>query len=294
MTRGRWRHNFAMSRLSTWQVGGPAETVFFPADLDDLQLFYQQDARAAAAFFVGHGSNLLVRDGGMSGVVVRTAPGLATLRRESDGCVYAECGVGCPKLARFAAAAQLDGAAFLSGVPGTVGGALTMNAGCEGAAIWDFVEEVFVLSSAGICRRPATDFVADYRRVCAKDGTVPQFAAARLRFAAAVSATAVRTQIRDMLRRRDATQPIGSANCGSVFCNPPGHYAAKLIEQCGLKGLAVGGAYVSDKHANFIINRGDAAAADIENLILLLQQKVNDATGIKLIPEVRIVGKAAI
>ncbi len=291
--RGEWRENFPMSRLCAWQVGGPADALFLPADLDDLREFYENDARAEEAFFVGHGSNLLVRDGGIAGVVVRAAPGLGVLQLEEDGRIYAEAGVGCPKLARFAAAAGFSDAAFLAGIPGTVGGALAMNAGCEGAAIWDYAEEVFALNKGSLQKCPADDFVAGYRELRAKAGGELRFAGVRLRFAAGSSSAAARERIRDMLRKRDDSQPIGSANCGSVFCNPPGGFAAKLIEQCGLKGFAVGEAEVSRKHANFIINRGGATAADIESLIELVREKVREQTGVLLSPEVRIAGRKA-
>ncbi|MGI9306627.1 MAG: UDP-N-acetylmuramate dehydrogenase [Gammaproteobacteria bacterium] len=291
--RGEWRKNYPLSRLSSWRVGGPAEELFLPADLEDMSAFYRQDKRAAKSFFLGYGSNLLVRDGGIPGVVVRTAPGLSALRREEDGRIYAEAGAACAKLARFGAAAGFSDAAFLAGVPGTVGGALAMNAGCEGAEIWDYVDEAVTLDKTGARRRPAKDFAPGYRSLKPKRGKgAPVFAAAYLRFAPGDAAKA-RARVRELLRNRAAAQPLASANCGSVFCNPPGGHAAKLIEACGLKGARIGGAEVSRKHANFIINRGGATAADIENLLLRVQKEVRQKTKIALAAEVRIVGKAA-
>lgn len=291
--RGEWKRNFPMSRLSAWRVGGPADSLFLPADLDDMRAFYETDPRAGAAFVVGHGSNLLVRDGGIGGVVARVAPGLSRLHLEEDGSIYAEAGAGCPKLARLAANAGFVDAAFLAGVPGTVGGAAAMNAGCEGGEIWNYVEEAAVLEKGGLRTRPRKDFIAGYRSLKMKDGgAIPFFAALRLRFSPG-DAAAARAAVREMLRRRAETQPLASANCGSVFCNPPGGFAAKLIDECGLKGARIGGAVVSQKHANFILNDRRASAADIENLIFFVRDKVREQTGIALSPEVRIVGRGA-
>ncbi|MGI9297004.1 MAG: UDP-N-acetylmuramate dehydrogenase [Gammaproteobacteria bacterium] len=289
--RGEWRRNFPMSRLSAWRVGGPAEELFLPADLDDMRAFYETGSRARTAFVIGHGSNLLVRDGGIGGVVARAAPGLSVLRVEKDGRIYAEAGAGCPKLARLAADAGFAEAAFLAGVPGTVGGAAAMNAGCEGGEIWTYVEEAAVLEDGGLRVRPRADFSAGYRSISMKDGAAtPFFAAVRLRFSPG-DPSAARARVRAMLRRRARTQPVGSANCGSVFCNPPGGFAAKLIDECGLKGARVGGATVSQKHANFIVNDRRATAADIENLIFIVREKVRARTGVLLSPEVRIAGR---
>lgn len=320
--RGEWKQNFPMSRLSTWRVGGPARELFLPADLDDLREFYQNDSRASNAFVVGHGSNLLVRDGGIDGLVVRVAPGLSALRLQDDGLVYAEAGVGCPKLAKFCAARGFVDAAFLAGVPGTVGGAAAMNAGCEGSEIWNHVEQAMVLTKSGqIKTLPRSEFVAEYRSLTlitdreeldaasetnSKSGKsecqsksesddasrqqAPFFVALQLRFESG-DADAAQTRVRELLRRRDQSQPVGSANCGSVFRNPDGGHAGKLIDECGLKGLRVGGAKVSEKHANFIINDRQASASDIEQLIFLVQHKVKEKTGVVLSPEVRITGQ---
>lgn len=290
--RGELRKNCPMARFCSWKVGGPAETLFMPADMDDMRAFYENDSRAGSAFFLGYGSNLLVRDGGIGGVVVRSAPGLSALRLEEDGRVYAEAGAACAKLARFCASSGFAGAAFAAGIPGTVGGALAMNAGCEGAEIWDYVDEVWVCEKGGFYRRTAADFCVGYRSVKRRGGGGVFFAAARFRFASGDAAFA-RRRVRELLRRRGESQPIGEANCGSVFCNPPGGHAAKLIEECGLKGIRAGGAEVSRKHANFIVNRGGATAADIENLILRVQNEVREKKNIVLEPEVRIAGRAA-
>lgn len=286
--RGAWRKNFSMARLSSWRAGGPAERLYMPADAEDMAAFHRE--HGAGDLYVGHGSNLLVRDGGVEGVVVRSAPGLSALRIEDDGAVYAEAGVGCPKLARFAASAGFAEAAFLAGVPGTVGGALAMNAGCEGSEIWDFVEEASIAEGGELRACPRSEFEAGYRRLSHQGGGSPFFAGARLRFAPS-SPESARARIRALLARRRETQPLGEANCGSVFRNPPGGAAGALIEQCGLKGKAVGNARVSEKHANFIINAGGATAADIEELIEAVQEEVRQRTGVNLEPEVTIAGR---
>ena len=291
--RGRWRENFPMAKLSTWRVGGPADAVFEPADLADLNAFLSRRAGGAdmPLLFIGHGSNLLVRDGGFPGVVVRAAPGLSGLRSESDGAVYAEAGVSCARAARFCAARGLADAEFLAGIPGAVGGALAMNAGCHGAEIWDFVERVLAASESGEKILAPSDFSIAYREARMRDGSPPPFfAAAWLRFPAGDSAAA-RAKLESLLQKRRETQPLNAPSAGSVFRNPPGDFAGRLVEQCGLKGAREGGAEVSPKHGNFIVNRGGAKARDVESLMLRVQSAVREKTGVELIPEVRIVGR---
>jgi UDP-N-acetylmuramate dehydrogenase len=237
-----------------------------------------------------------VRDGGYAGTVVLTHA--AGCHPELiDGRLYAEAGVASPKVARFAARHNLAGAEFLAGVPGTVGGALAMNAGCYGAETWDIVERVLTIDRRGRQhRRDAAEFATGYRRCVLKGGgrlgEAEWFAAAWFRLAAGDGA-ASRARIKDLLARRVATQPLAQPNAGSVFRNPPDDHAARLIEACGLKGLARGGAQVSEKHANFIVNpKGAARAADIEWLIETVRATVRERSGVDLVAEVRIVGDA--
>ncbi len=278
-----------MARHLSWRAGGPADRFFVARSLEDLAVFLKTVHSSEPLLFVGLGSNLLVRDGGFRGTVVLTHS--ATLRPQlREGLVYAEAGVASPKVARFAALHHLTGAEFLAGIPGTVGGALAMNAGCFGSETWDIVEKVITLDRSGTlheriknafeigyrhCRAPADEwFAAAYFRLQPGDGE------------------ASRARIKDFLARRIATQPLQSPNAGSVFRNPPGDHAARLIEACGLKGLQRGGARVSEKHANFIVNPdGAASAADIEWLILEVMKRVREKTGVELVPEVRIVGE---
>lgn len=290
--RGQLKENEPMVGHVSWRAGGAAARAYFPADLDDLANFLGQVRFDEPLLTVGLGSNLLVRDGGYEGTVVFTHGALRELRLEPDGSIYAEAGVASPKLARFAANANLAGAEFLAGIPGTFGGALAMNAGCHGGETWNHVERVLMLNRRGerIVRRPE-DFQIGYRHVGLKAATDEIFAAAWLRFAAGDGAVA-RQRIAELLEARIARQPLDLPNAGSVFRNPPGDYAARLIEAAGLKGCSEGGARVSEKHANFIVNPGGAGTAgEIERLIGRIQAEVQAQFGVELQREVRIVGE---
>ena len=295
--RGQLKVDEPMSRHVSWRAGGSADRFFVPADADDLAAFLRQLPADEPLLFVGLGSNLLVRDGGYRGTAVlmhatRLAPALA------DGSVYAEAGVASPKVARFAAVHGLAGAEFLAGIPGTVGGALAMNAGCYGSECWDIVERAVTIDRAGIIlTRGRAEFETGYRRCGLKGGgqlgETDWFLAAYFRLQAGDGGES-RERIRELLARRIASQPLELPNAGSVFRNPPGDHAARLIEACGLKGFARGGASISAKHANFIVNPGrKATAGDIEWLVAHARDVVRRETGIELVPEVRITGEAA-
>ncbi len=290
--RGELRRDEPMSRHVSWRAGGKADYFYAPADLADLVEFLRHSQQRDDILFLGLGSNLLVRDGGYRGTVVSLHS--AKLHPElKDDLVVAEAGVAAPKVARFAARLGLAGAEFLAGIPGTVGGALAMNAGCYGAETWDIVERVTTITRAGeLVERGREDFEIGYRHCRLRKAGAEWFVSASFRLRRG-DAEASRERIREFLARRVATQPLSMPNAGSVFRNPPGDHAARLIESCGLKGLQRGGARVSEKHANFIVNpRGAGTAADIETLILETQRIVLERTGVALIPEVRIVGEA--
>ncbi len=303
---GELRDNEPMARHTSWRVGGPAQRAYFPRDLLDLALFLRTVPSKWPVYVVGLGSNLLVRDGGIRGTVVFThrALGEVVLVEGAGGAplVYAQAGVSSPKVARFAANHNLRGAEFLAGIPGTVGGALAMNAGCYGSETWDVVRIVLTLTRAGeIKRRVPTEFEIAYRHVALRSDNGPHhaghlglqtelFVAAWFGFAPGEGAHARRV-IKELLQRRVATQPLGEPNAGSVFRNPPGDYAARLIDSCGLKGFAIGGAMVSPKHANFIVNTGSATAADIEALVEHVQHTVRERRAVALEREVRIIGE---
>lgn len=295
--RGELRQGEPMARHVSWRTGGRASRLFIPRDPADLALFVQRLPPGEPVLMTGLGSNLLVRDAGYAGTVVLTHN--AALRPEVAGIeVSAQAGVAAPKVARLAALHGLEGAEFLSGVPGTVGGALAMNAGCYGAQTWEIVERVLTLDRKGRTReRPPQDFAIGYRhcelRCGGKLGVDEWFLSARFRLTPG-SIERARRKIKELLARRVATQPLSLPNAGSVFRNPPGDHAARLIESCGLKGLEQGGARVSEKHANFIVNpQGRAKAGDIESLIATVRRLVHEDTGTELIPEVRIVGENA-
>jgi UDP-N-acetylmuramate dehydrogenase len=291
--RGELKRDEPMGRHVSWRTGGPADLFYVPADLQDLGAFLSQLPPEEPVLFVGLGSNLLVRDGGWRGTVVLTHA--AARRPHMDGVlVYAEAGVASPKVARFAALHGLEGAEFLAGVPGSVGGALAMNAGCYGGETWDIVERVATVDRSGrLVERPRADFEVGYRHCALRSAHEEWFAAAWFRLAPG-DGDASRGVMKELLARRIATQPLGLPNAGSVFRNPPGDHAARLIELSGLKGFARGAARVSEKHANFIVNpHGAARASDIEWLIEHVQRMVYQLQGVVLQTEVRIVGEPA-
>jgi UDP-N-acetylmuramate dehydrogenase len=284
-----------MAKHVSWRAGGRARQAYVPRDLADLQVFLRGLPPGEPMLFVGLGSNLLVRDGGYQGTVVLMHDARAQAQTEDDE-ILAAAGLASPKLARFAANLGLRGAEFLAGVPGTVGGALAMNAGCYGSETWDAVTRVQTIDRSGeVHVRRRDEYDIGYRH-CQRHAAheTPQrdewFTAAWFKFSRG-SAAASRMRIRDLLARRVASQPLNLPNAGSVFRNPPNDFAARLIESCGLKGFGVGGVRVSEKHANFIVNPGGrGSAADIETLIEHVRRVVWEQHGIELVPEVQIVG----
>jgi UDP-N-acetylmuramate dehydrogenase len=301
--RGKLRYHESMAGHVSWRAGGIAERVYVPADLADLALILRATDPGEPVHFVGLGSNLLVRDGGLSGLVIFTHGIFSRVAIElrshnlppapegdETRVVYAEAGVAAPKLARFAASQGLVGAEFWAGIPGTVGGALAMNAGCYGQDTWGVTLQALTLDRMGqFNERRVEDYVIDYRHVALRAGNEEWFVGGWFRLPVG-DPHAARMKIRDLLQRRIDTQPLKQPNCGSVFRNPPGAHAARIIEDSGLKGLRVGGAQVSEKHANFIVNLGDATASDIEALIEKVEDTVEARTNIRLVREVRIIG----
>lgn len=295
--RGRLLANEPMRKHTSWRTGGAAERAYVPADLEDAAQFLRGLPPTEPVYFVGLGSNLLVRDGGLRGTVMLMHASHAAMRMDGE-LLYAEARVASPKVARYAAVHGYAGAEFLAGIPGTVGGALAMNAGCYGAETWDRVERVLMLCRSGELRqRKPADFDIAYRHVVLNGqqhgavlGADEWFAAAWFAFERGERAAALR-RIKQLLQQRIASQPLALPNAGSVFRNPPGDHAARLIEDCGLKGFAIGGARVSEKHANFIVNEaGSGSAADIENLIKHVKRTVLTQQGVELVTEVRIIG----
>jgi len=287
---GERLENEPMSRHTSWRVGGPAEVFFRPASVDDLARFLSELNADVPVFWFGLGSNLLVRDGGLPGVVIAAAGIFTELEQTEALTVRAGASVPCTQLARQCIRRGLGPSEFLAGIPGTLGGALAMNAGAHGSEIWERVRSVTTIDRCGdLHYRTPDEYEIAYRSV--KGPANEWFVGAELQFEP--DANPSMDTLKNMLARRKDTQPLGLPSCGSVFRNPPGDHAARLIETCGLKGCRIGDAEVSEKHANFIINRGDATSLDVENLILHVQQTVADTTGIELVPEVRVVGQEA-
>lgn len=280
-----------LARYTSWRVGGVADQLYIAYSVEELQAFLRTLPNHEPVHFIGLGSNLLVRDGGVRGTVIVMHPALSDLRLEHN-MVYADAGVTCAKLARFTANSGLQGAEFMAGIPGTVGGALAMNAGCYGAETWNIVHQLKVINLQGeISVRNRADYQPSYRYV--------GFPAANEWFLGAWfnlnmgDAKDSSQKIKQLLATRLASQPLNMPSAGSTFRNPEGTYAARLIEECGLKGYIIGGAQVSKKHANFIVNVGNATALDIELLIKHIQAKVMAQHGIELHQEVRVIGEYA-
>ena len=290
--RGVMKNDELMSRHTSWRVGGVARQFYQPADIEDLAMFLSQLPDGEQVFWVGLGSNLLVRDGGLDGTVICTSGVMNQVNFMDNNQVRVEAGIACPKVARVCAREGLTGSEFLCGIPGTIGGALAMNAGCLGSETWNLVVQVETIDQHGNLHvRTPDEFEIAYRHVQGKRNE--WFVSATLQLQPGDKDDANKT-IKSYLARRSATQPTQQPNCGSVFRNPEGDYAARLIETAGLKNTCVGGACVSEKHANFIINTGTATAADIEALIAKVMATVQEVHNVQLIHEVHIVGKEAV
>jgi len=294
MTRVRWHE--PMSLHTSWRAGGPADMFFLPRDIEDLAAFLRVLPASVPVYWVGLGSNLLVREGGIRGVVVATAGAFSRIERRSQSRIYCQASVPCARIARACANWGLGQAEFFGGIPGTFGGALAMNAGAFGDETWRHVLSVETIDRHGQRRaRAAQDFHVSYRQVepldaALRGGAEEWFLSAELQFEPQAGES--RSSVRSLTERRKQTQPLGQRSCGSVFRNPPGDHAARLIEAAGLKGYRIGDAVVSDKHANFIINEGHASATELEQLIRHVQQTVERMHGVALQTEVRIVGES--
>ncbi len=285
--RGHLGHDEPMSRHTHWRVGGPARMFFVPADRADLADFLRALEPSLPVYFIGLGSNLLVRDEGIGGAVVCLGRAFRELRQVGGGAVEAGAATPCTVLAKSCSSWGLGPAEFFAGIPGTVGGALAMNAGAFGGATWDCVRTVETMDRQGTEHvRGCEQYRPGYRQIEGPPGEC--FLRARFGF----GATPQTGRLRSILAERRRRQPLDLPSCGSVFRNPPGGFAGELIERAGLKGMREGAAEVSSKHANFIVNHGGASAADIERLILRVQARVREATGVSLQPEVRFLGGA--
>ena len=290
--RGRLCRNEPLAKHCSWRTGGHAEYFFEPIDLDDLISVLGQFPSCRITW-LGLGSNVLIRDGGLDGLVVSTKK-MNKISWLDNGLMRADCGVACAKIAKESASRGYGGAEFLAGIPGTIGGALTMNAGAFDGETWDLVVRAQVLDRSGVIQNVEPgDYVTGYRQVGLPNEQ--WFVSAELAFSNIEASEENHSEkgqerIKALLAQRAATQPTGVASCGSVFKNPANDFAGRLIEEAGLKGFQLGACAVSDKHANFIVNEACASASEIEALIKHVQSRVLEQHGIFLEPEVRIIG----
>lgn len=291
-SKGAWLSQSTLQKYTSLRVGGLGTYLFKPTCIDDLSNTLKQLPSDLPITWLGLGSNTLIRDGGNPGVTILTQSGLNALTLSSENTVTAQAGVSCATLARFCARNYLGEAEFWAGIPGTIGGALRMNAGCFKGETWDNLTSVQTINRQGcIKERSAKEFTIAYRSVQGLEKD-EWFLGATFTFPKGDKQESLKT-IKKLLAHRANTQPTGEFNCGSVFRNPINHFAAKLIEECGLKGFEIGGAMVSTKHANFISNHNNASAFDIESLINHVADSVLKKTGIKLHREVHIIGQHA-
>ena len=285
----RWK--VPMSEHTTWRCGGAADCVFAPSSLDDLSSYLAGLSEDVPLTWLGRGSNVLVRDGGMRGVVIQLCEPLSEIVLEPPR-VRALGGALCARLATITAAAGFGGLEFLAGIPGTVGGALVMNAGAAGSELWDFVESVETVDRQGVRH----EFTSGQIKVGYRFAEIPAghgVVAGTFRLEAAEDPAQPERRLRELMDHRRTTQPVSQPSGGSVFRNPPGGHAARLIEEAGLKGCRVGNAEVSRTHANFIVHEGAASATDIERLIEHVRDAVEQHSGVRLELEVRILGEVA-
>jgi UDP-N-acetylmuramate dehydrogenase len=289
--RGRLSENAPLANTTWFRVGGPAEILFRPADLDDLADFLAQKPADAKVTVIGVASNLLVRDGGVPGVVIRLGREFAGIDAVGDAALVAGGAAMDVNVARAAAEAGIAGLEFLCGVPGTIGGALRMNAGAYGAEIKDVViwAKALDLNGRRYCLGPER-LGLTYRHSAVPEGWI--FTLAKLQGRPGDRAQVLK-RMGEIQAQRTDTQPVRMRTGGSTFANPPGHKAWELIEQAGCRGLRRGGAAVSEKHCNFLINTGDATAADIEGLGEEVRRRVHEATGVTLEWEIRRIGVPA-
>jgi len=288
--RGRLSENASLAKITWFRVGGPAEVLFKPADADDLAYFLQRKPADVAVTVIGVGSNLLVRDGGIPGVVIRLGREFASVIVEDDGQVVCGAGTLDGNVALAALQGGVTGLEFLSGVPGTIGGALRMNAGAYGAEMKDVLEKAEALDPQGKRHElSVTDLGFSYRKSTVPDDWI--FTKAYLRGHPG-NAKDIQERMFKIKEEREVSQPVRTATGGSTFKNPEGRRAWKLIDEAGCRGLRIGGAQVSEKHCNFLVNDGTATAADIENLGEEVRNRVKEISGIELVWEIRRIGVA--
>lgn len=285
---GGVRYDEPLARHVTFRIGGPADVLLMPRSLADLIAAVAWLYREGRPFvLLGRGSNVLVADRGVRGIVIKTGRGQEGVRYDGSKIV-AECGVSLPQLSRAAATRGLSGLEFAAGIPGSIGGGVVMNAGAHGCSMDGVVKSVRVLTPAGAQRWPRDAMGFRYResRLQREPGIVLE---AELELQRADPAATL-ARLEEWLRARGDTQPLGPPSSGCVFRNPPGDHAGRVIDSAGAKGMRVGGAVVSDRHANYILNARGATAADVIRLIGEVRARVGEQTGIVLEPEIKLIG----
>lgn len=290
MIRGTYTENFDLARLMWFKVGGPAEVVFEPADIDDLRHFLAERPDDVPIMTIGIGSNILIRDGGVPGVVIRLGKTFSDITIEEE-TVSAGAAAPAITVARAAQRSGLSGLEFLSGIPGTIGGALRMNAGAYQREMKDVVIRAHAIDPAGVMNVLQIEALGySYRHAEVPDDWV--FVGADLRSAPG-EPEAIAATMAEIGAARTDTQPIRTQTGGSTFKNPPEAKAWELIDQAGCRGLRHGGAQVSEQHCNFLINTGSATASDLETLGETVRQRVQNTSGVTLEWEIKRVGIAA-
>lgn len=286
--RGRFEVNFPLAPLTWFRVGGPAEVLFTPADEPDLGEFLKETPREIQVYVIGVGSNLLVRDGGVPGVVIRLGRGFGEIAAEPDHRIRVGAAVPDVRVARFALDHGIGALTFLRGIPGTIGGALRMNGGAYGRETKDvFVSARAVDRRGNIHVLSNADMRFTYRHCGADDDVI--FTQALLQGEPGDPAGIAR-EMEEITERRESTQPVKSRTGGSTFKNPPGHKSWQLIDAAGMRGFSIGGAKVSELHCNFLINEGGASAADLEKLGETVRRRVHETSGIDLDWEIKRIG----
>ena len=285
---GSYRFNADLSKTNWFGVGGPADVLFRPKNINDLSNFLKNKPHNLPVTVLGVGSNLLVRDGGIEGVVIKLGRGFTEI--SSNGMtITSGAGNLCYNVAMFTASRGISGIEFLSGIPGSIGGALAMNAGAYGGDIASCIVEAKAVDEMGeIHTLKPEDIGYVYRGNTLPEGMI--FVEGTF-IGKKGAPSEIENKINEITSARQETQPIKSKTSGSTFKNPSDNKAWKLIDEAGCRGLKIGGAQVSEKHCNFFINTGNASASDIENLILEVQKRVKENSGIKLVSEVKIVGR---
>ena len=293
MVKGKILYQVPLSRYTSLHVGGIADSMIYPANLTELQKIISFCRTEKVPYFIlGRGSNLVIRDGGIRGIVIKLSQSFKKIKIVKEfgnhARLFVEAGVSLRRLFTYSESRGLSGVEFTSGIPGSLGGALAMNAGAQGREMKDITETLTLLTPQAALRekkRSALHF--DYRRLHLPKGTVIVNASIRLK---KHSTSTLLTREKSTPWRRQM-QPLNLPSAGSVFKNPPGKSAGQLVEQAGLKGLLAGKAQISEKHGNFIVNRGGATARDVLSLMKIMQSRVYQETGIRLEKEVHVVGE---